>query len=64
VKILAQFKKVIGSILGGATGVGVAALLDSVGWQVPPSLAATIALALAAAGTYLAPANATKTKGA
>lgn len=58
--VLAPVRKLAGSALGGATGVGVAAVLDGVGWHLPPSLDATLALALAALGTYLAPANAPK----
>ncbi|HKS46366.1 MAG TPA: hypothetical protein VJT49_14895 [Amycolatopsis sp.] len=57
---LARAKKAIGALLGGATGVGVAAILHAAHLDVAPELATTIAGLLAALGTYLAPANAAK----
>ena len=58
--LAAPVKKLLGSILGGATGVGVAAALDAVGWHLPTSVDGAIAVLLAALGTWLAPANAPK----
>lgn len=57
---LAPVRKLAGSVLGGATGVGVAAVLDAVGWHLPTAVDGAIAVVLAAAGTWLAPANAPK----
>jgi hypothetical protein len=51
-------KKALGALLGGATGVGVAALLHAVHLDVAPEVATGIAGALAALGAYLAPRNA------
>jgi hypothetical protein len=56
----ARFKKLGGAVLGGATGVGVAALLDALGWPVSEPLAGAIAMVLAAVGTGIAPANTPK----
>lgn len=57
---LARVKKLLGALLGGATGVGVAAVLHAAHVEVTPELATTLAALLAALGTYLAPANAPK----
>ncbi|MFJ8913439.1 hypothetical protein [Amycolatopsis sp. NPDC102389] len=54
-----RFWKLIGAVAGGATGVGVASVLDAVGVDVGPSGAAGIALVLAAIGTWRAPRNTT-----
>lgn len=56
----ARFKKLGGAVLGGATGVGVATILEAVGWPVSEPLAGAIAMVLAAIGTGLAPANTPK----
>lgn len=53
-------RKALGSVLGGATGVGVDAVLNAVGFHITTSFAGVIALVLAGVGTYLAPANAVK----
>ncbi|HEX6682422.1 MAG TPA: hypothetical protein VF062_06480 [Candidatus Limnocylindrales bacterium] len=52
-----RFSKLIGSVLGGVTSAGVAAVLSAFGVEVTPAVAAAIAVLLAALGTYLAPAN-------
>ncbi|UUV29151.1 hypothetical protein NQK81_30815 [Amycolatopsis roodepoortensis] len=54
-----RFWKLLGAVAGGATGVGVASVLDAVGVDVGPSGAAGIALVLAAIGTWRAPRNVT-----
>ncbi|WET79224.1 hypothetical protein P3102_35235 [Amycolatopsis sp. QT-25] len=54
-----RFWKLIGAVAGGATGVGVASILDAVGVDVGPQGAAGIALVLAAIGTWRAPRNTT-----
>ncbi len=54
-----RFWKLLGAVAGGATGVGVASVLDAVGVDVGPQGAAGIALVLAAIGTWRAPRNVT-----
>lgn len=54
---LASLRKLIGTALGGATGLGVASLLGGFGVHLTEAAAAAIALALGALGTYLAPPN-------
>ncbi|MEV8610309.1 hypothetical protein AB0383_20680 [Amycolatopsis sp. NPDC051373] len=55
--LLAPVRKSVGTALGGATGVGVAEVLDAVGVHVATPVAAALALVLATVGTYLAPSN-------
>ncbi|WP_134667830.1 hypothetical protein [Amycolatopsis sp. CFH S0078] len=50
-------RKAVGSVLGGATGVGVGEVLNAVGWHLPTPVDAAFAVVLAAAGTWLAPPN-------
>jgi tetrahydromethanopterin S-methyltransferase subunit D len=52
-----RISKLIGTLLGGATGAGVTGILALLGVTVDPGVAAAIAVLLAAAGAYLAPAN-------
>lgn len=59
-RLLAPIRKLAGSVLGGATGVGVAEVLNAVGWQLPTGIDAALAVALAALGTWIAPANVPK----
>ncbi|WP_414943296.1 hypothetical protein [Amycolatopsis sp. cmx-11-32] len=59
VAVARRFWKLIGAVAGGATGVGIASILDAVGFDVGPSGAAGIALVLAAIGTWRAPRNTT-----
>jgi hypothetical protein len=54
---LAPVRKLAGSVLGGATGVGVAEALNAVGWHLPTAIDGALAVLLAAVGTWLAPAN-------
>lgn len=55
--MLAKLKKLIGSALGGATGVGVAAVAEHVGLDLSTDLSALIAVVLAGVGTYVSPKN-------
>lgn len=58
---LTRFWKLIGTVLGAATGAGVLALLATFGVSVDAPQAAAIAAGLAAVGTVLAPSNKPKT---
>lgn len=55
-----RIKKLLGAVLGGATGAGVAGVLALVGVDVPTVVDMALATVLAWAGTWLAPANAPK----
>lgn len=55
---MSRYKKLVGTILGGATGAGVLAIVAAAGGTLPESVAAAIAVALAAIGTWLSPPNA------
>lgn len=59
-QISAPVRKLLGSVLGGATGVGVTAILEGFGVHLDGSVASAIALVLAAVGTYIAPQNVTE----
>ena len=52
-----KVRKASGALLGGVTGAAVAVVARAFGLELPPELAAAIALLLATAGTWLAPAN-------
>ncbi|GHF30869.1 MULTISPECIES: hypothetical protein [Actinomycetes] len=54
---VAPVAKALGALAGGATGVGVAAVLDVLGVHVTPEAATAIAAVLAAIGAHQAPAN-------
>lgn len=54
-------RKAVGSLLGGATGVGVAEVLNVVGIHLPLSVDGAIAVALATTATYWFPGNRPKT---
>lgn len=57
---LARGKKVLGGILGAATGAGVSGLLALLGVEVDLNTAGAIALVLSWVGTFLAPENTPK----
>jgi hypothetical protein len=53
-----RLSKLVGTVLGGLTGVTVAGLLSLAGVEVTEPEAAALAVLLSSVGTYLAPANA------
>lgn len=53
-----RVSKLLGTLLGGLTGAGVAAVLALAGLEVTPAEASALALLLSSLGAYLAPANA------
>jgi len=56
---LSRIRKLIGTALGGITGVGVATVLALAGLNLPDTVDAALAVILAAIGTYIAPPNTT-----
>ncbi|WP_053203803.1 hypothetical protein [Jiangella muralis] len=54
---LRKIRKALGALLGGATGAAVVQVAAAFEVDVDPTLAGAIAIILAAAGAYLAPAN-------
>lgn len=59
--MMATIRKAVGALLGGVTGAGVAAVLRLFGLDVPPEVAAAIAVLASTLGAYLAPANEPRT---
>lgn len=54
-----RISKALGALLGGATGVGVAAIASVVfGVELDPAVASALAVLFGAAGSFLAPKNA------
>jgi hypothetical protein len=54
---MGNFKKLVGTILGGVSGGVIVALLSAFGVTIPLALGVVIAGAVSAIGTYLAPPN-------